>query len=383
MELLKGRLENIPPAQFESELDTLRSLFNCPLRLVDSSDKSLPPEEFVFGMGGGPPHNRPPRGGHIYIPLKKIGKVLIMGPMPDMPPPEAKFYIILVSIVLCIVGIAGFIMVAPVARNLRMLETAASHFGKGNLDSRAPVKSRDTVGSVARQFNLMAESIQKMIQRERQLLQSVSHELRTPIARIRFSLDMLTTAGTPEEKWQRIQEIDGEIGEIDRLVGELLDYNRLHSEPVSLNKQSFPLRPVLEEVIKRLQDFRPKVEIEIGFASDVHYQISADKSLFKRAIQNLIANAIRYANSRVVINYHREDNAAIIEICDDGLGIPHEKRELVLKPFYRVDQSGSKESGGVGLGLAIVSRIIGLHQGRLDIGEAENGGARFTTTWPD
>jgi two-component system sensor histidine kinase RstB len=113
------------------------------------------------------------------------------------------------------------------------------------------------VGSVAQQFNLMADRIQRLIQRERQLFQSVSHELRTPIARIRFSLNMLNDAETREEQWRRVQEIDGEICEIDQLVGELLDFNRIQSESTPLDLQPVSVRPLLEEVVRRVHDFRP------------------------------------------------------------------------------------------------------------------------------
>jgi two-component system sensor histidine kinase RstB len=387
MELVRNRLENIPPSQIVSELDTLRRLFNFSMNLVDTSDNSIPADAVFIGRDGGrpigePPHGPPPRGGLLYMPLKNIGKVLVMGPMNDGPKPETKFFIILVSVILVIVGIAGFLIVAPVARNLRALEIAASHFGDGDFDSRAPIKSRDIVGSVARQFNIMADRIQQMIQRERQLLQAVSHELRTPIARIRFGLDMISD-GTPEERENRIREIDGEITEIDQLVGELLDYNRLQSGSVSLNLQEISVRTVVEEVIKRLHDFRPELEVNLHFGNNQPCLLTADMLLFRRAIQNLVANALRYAEKQVIIDCYRLDDATIVEIGDDGPGIPIESRELVLKPFYRVDQSGSKESGGAGLGLAIVDQIIGLHGGSIKVDVSKKGGALFITQWPD
>jgi signal transduction histidine kinase len=385
VEYVKNRLDNIPPAQFESELDSLRGLFNYPFRLVDSPNYSPPPEAFMPGPDGMMAGRREPdRDRLIHVPLRNAGKILIMGPIPGGPQGlDTKFLIILVSFVLGIVGVAAFLIVAPVARNLRALETAATKFGRGNLDSRAVVRSRDIIGSVSQQFNIMAESIQQLIQRERQLLQSVSHELRTPIARIRFSLDMLDTAGTPEEKQRRIQEIDDEISEIDHLVGELLDYNRFQSQQMPFDKQAIPIQAVFEEVIKRLQEFRPEVTIEISPLSESNCLVQADRILFRRAMQNLVANAIQYAKSRVVVEYRREGRVSIVDVRDDGPGIPPDKREQIMKPFYRVDQSGSRESGGVGLGLAIVSRIIELHGATITVGDAEGGGACFETRWPD
>jgi len=384
VELLRDRLERVPPSELDRVIDSLRILFDFPLRLADSSDiASLGPpavrefrDDVMRGQGGPGPRL-------IHLPLRQAGRFLIAGPMPVMPTADKRLLVLLVSLVLVIVGVAGFLMVAPVARNLRSLEMAALHFGEGHLDSRAVVRSRDAVGRVADRFNRMAESIQQLIHRERQLLQSVSHELRTPIARIRFSLDMLANAGTRHETDRRISEIDGEISEIDLLIGELLDFNRLQSESVPLDRQAVAVRPILEDVVRRLHDFRPEIDVGIDLAPDDQCTVMADRLLFRRAIQNLVANALRYATSRVTIKCTRADRAAVVEICDDGPGIPADEREHILKPFYRVDQSGSKESGGAGLGLAIVSRIIELHDGSLDIGDAGSTGARFTTRWPD
>ncbi len=384
IELLKHRLEYVTPTQIESELDSLKVLLDFPVRLVDSGDRSLPGElgsrEIVArnvgeGFGGGRQM--------FFVALRNTGKVLVMGPTPGPPSPDTRSIVILVSLVLMIVGVAGFVMISPLVRNLKALEMATSRFGDGNLDSRAVAKPGDVVGSVAQQFNLMADRIQRLIQRERQLLQSVSHELRTPIARIRFSLDMLNDAETREEQQRRAQEIDGEICEIDQLVGELLDFNRIQSESTPLDLQTVPVRPLLEEVVRRLHDFRPAVGIEIVSGDEAQCLARVDRLLFRRAIQNLVSNALRYARGQIVVRYSREQSATLVEVCDDGPGVPPEQHEQIMQPFFHSDDRSDKESGGVGLGLAIVRRIVALHGGSITIENAEIGGARFLTRWPD
>ena len=384
IELLKHRLEYVTPTQIESELDSLKVLLDFPVRLVDSGDRSLPGElgsrEIVArnvgeGFGGGRQM--------FFVALRNTGKVLVMGPTPGPPSPDTRSIVILVSLVLMIVGVAGFVMISPLVRNLKALEMATSRFGDGNLDSRAVAKPGDVVGSVAQQFNLMADRIQRLIQRERQLLQSVSHELRTPIARIRFSLDMLNDAETREEQQRRAQEIDGEICEIDQLVGELLDFNRIQSESTPLDLQTVPVRPLLEEVVRRLHDFRPAVGIEIIAGDEEQCLARVDRLLFRRAIQNLVSNALRYARGQIVVRYSREQSATLVEVCDDGPGVPPEQHEQIMQPFFHGCDCNDKESGGVGLGLAIVRRIVALHGGSITIENAEIGGARFLTRWPD
>ena len=384
IELLKHRLEHVAPTQIERELDSLKVIFDLPVKLVDSGDGSLPGElglrEIIVrdvgeGFGGGRQM--------FFVALRNTGKVLVMGPTPGPPSPDTRSIVILVSVVLIIVGVAGFVMISPLVRNLKALEMATSRFGDGDLDSRAVAKPGDVVGSVGRQFNLMADRIQRLIQRERQLLQSVSHELRTPIARIRFSLDMLNDAQTREEQQRRVQEIDGEICEIDQLVGELLDFNRIQSESTSLDRQTVPVRPLLEEVVRRLHDFRQAVAVEIIAGDEEQCMARVDRLLFRRAIQNLVSNALRYARGQIVVRYSREQSATLVEVCDDGPGVPPGQHEQIMQPFFHGGDRSDKESGGVGLGLAIVRRIVALHGGSITIDDAEIGGARFLTRWPD
>jgi signal transduction histidine kinase len=394
---IRERLDAIPADKLPQQIEILRKVVDYPIQLVDFNDTLVPdwvgkmdgpdgefrpgrPPDEEFRPGGGP-QGEPSR--MAYIPLRQAGKVLVMGPMPEPGKPDSTALALLIGLTLVVATAAVFIIVAPVARNLKLLEVAAGKFGDGDLTARAPVKSRDAVGSVSKRFNLMADSIELMIQRERQLLQSVSHELRTPIARIRFNLDMLSGTDSKEEREERAREIDNEIGEIDQLVGELLDYNRYHSDSVKLTLETIDVGPALKEVEQRLQDFRPEISIAILGKVGDSTTLKADRLLFRRAVQNLVMNALRYAREGVTISYARTTGGTVVEIADDGPGVPVGEREHILKPFYRSDQSRAKGTGGVGLGLSIVSRIIELHNGTLSIDDAAGGGAKFTTFWPD
>lgn len=382
VELIHDRLEMTEPDRQEQVLDSLAGLFDFPLRLVDSRSAEWADGRYKIQAKrapGGPSG----QGETFAVTLRNSERVLIVGPTPPPPRPSARQIALLVVLVLAITGFAGFLMIAPLVRDLRKLEQAASRFGDGELNSRVETKSRSAVAIVARQFNRMAESIQKLILRERQLLQSVSHEMRTPIARIRFSLEMLRAAKTPEEQRKRVDEIDGEIGEVDQLVGELLDYNRVHGEGTALKRQQVVVREVLEEVVQRSQNFRSAIEIEIRAEGDTECKASIDRMLFRRAIENLVANALRFAAEEIVIAYRKDEATVIVEVSDDGPGIPEQERELIMMPFYRGEERRERESRGVGLGLAIVKRIVELHGGSIRIEVAAIGGAKFATVWPE
>lgn len=381
-EFLAAQLDKMPLEQAVRTIDSLQKALHHPLRLVDLSDADVQ-REMLAEADPGMHRPWPPDRHIVYVVLPDLKKILIFGPVMDVPRTEIGRLLRLVALVLIIAGAAGFIMVAPVARNLRALETAALQFGQGELNSRASVQTRDAVGSVARCFNQMADSIQQLIQRERQLLQSVSHELRTPISRIRFSLTMLNDAATQEEREQRSKEVDGEITEIDRLVGELLDYNRFQSESFRLKKESFAVFPVLQNAAKRLQDFRSEVKLDINPLGDPDSTVFADQLSFRRTIENVLSNCLRFASTQVTIDYFQENSATIVRVSDDGPGISEDKREQVFVPFFQGESSRDADNPqGVGLGLAIVKRILELHKGTIKIDKADIGGARFTTRWP-
>jgi signal transduction histidine kinase len=384
---LGDRLDSMRVSDLQTEIDSLAPFIGYSLSLVPLDAPEIPDEfrydpdmKYYFRPPGPGPHREEQPA---FIKLKKAKMVLMIERKPMMQKPPTGTLIIIVGLLLIIVGSAAFIMVAPVLRDLKRLETATTAFGKGDFNSRASVSSHDAVAPVASQFNVMASSIQGMIERERQLLQAVSHELRTPISRIRFSLDLLRNTAHEPDRLRRMQEIDGEVIEIDALVGELLDYNRFSSGVVTINREQHAVKPMLETVIERLRDFRADIEISVIHPTDEPCIVFADQVSFRRAIQNILLNALRYAQHKVIIKYQHREDAVWVEISDDGKGIPQAERERVLQPFVRVDDSRSKESGGVGLGLAIVSRIIQLHGGSVKIEQAEIGGAKFITCWPD
>jgi signal transduction histidine kinase len=413
--LLRDWLNGLSPDQIPNALDSLTPVLGHSLTLVPESDTSVSalgwdtlkddimfergrPRERDRQMDSGrmPMSDRPPGPGQMmdrrrpfgsprpdaYVRLQSAHQVLILRPSGG-PKPTARSLVILITVVLVISLVAGFIMVAPMVRNLKKLQTATSRFGQGDLNARASVRARDAVGSVAGQFNVMADGIQRQIERERELLQAVSHEMRTPIARIRFSLDMLKTSESEADRNRRMQEIDDEIVEIDALVGELIDYNRLRSSTMMLNRESLEVGPMLEETVERLKELRRDVTVRLVPSPEEPCMIVADRPALRRVIQNLLLNALRYAKSQAVIQYGRQGDAVRIDVSDDGPGIPESERQRVFEPFVRVDDSRSKESGGVGLGLAIVNRIMKLHGGSIQVDQADIGGAHFVTIWPD
>jgi len=280
-----------------------------------------------------------------------------------------------------VVGLTGFFLSAWLVRRLRRLERAAVSFGQGDLSARALPDSRDALGSLARRFNDMAQRLQRLIENQRLLLQAVSHELRTPTARIRFGLEMLAGATTETEKQERIASIDDDLAELDDLVQELLVFNRFEDGAAPRQIEPIPVASTVREIADRLEHFGTDLRLTIT-DQQPPCEVACDLRAFGRAMQNLLQNAMRYAASEVTVACRREDQRVVLELSDDGPGIPDVDRQRVLEPFARVEDSRSRESGGAGLGLAIVQRIVTAHGGSITIDQTEAGGARVITSWP-
>ena len=285
---------------------------------------------------------------------------------------DVFFFGILVAILLGI-GVAVYFLVHPFERRIYALSDAAERFGKGDLSSRAPVVKGHAVADLARSFNGMADRIEGMFDGQRELLRSVSHELRTPLARIFFLLDQLKGNRVSGDQNADIQRIERSVYELNDLVEELMDFARLdqgisHRTEIDVDAQMRELREMVAELRR---------DISVDIDSE-HLMVWANETHFRRALTNLVTNAVRHARHHIWIMGKKVDDMAHISVEDDGCGIPEHLREKVFEPFYRVDEN----SNSTGLGLAIVKRIVMQNEGQVQVEDRAQGGARFTLMFP-
>jgi two-component system sensor histidine kinase RstB len=216
----------------------------------------------------------------------------------------------------------------------------------------------------------------------------VSHELRTPPARIRFALDLLAEAEDAGERQAHVRSIDEDLTEIDQLVDELLTYLRLETDAPPLEPEVFDAVAVVRALAGRTNGLGGGLAGERDIAVEVRaspgLEVLANRKYFRRAIENLLTNALRHARTRVRIEVTLmgDGDGVSVVVADDGAGVPADARERIFEPFASLDESRSKRLGGIGLGLAIVTRIMAWHGGRVTVGDADLGGALFTTWWP-
>jgi len=281
-----------------------------------------------------------------------------------------------------IVAIALLLPIALWSRRhwqgLQSLSRMADEFGAGKLSARARLERSDVVYPLAERINHMAGRIEDLMESQRSLLHSVSHELRTPIARLEFALELLDARAKDPDLSKRIAAMEGDLSELNNLVKELLDMSKLDSAR-SLQGASVDLASLLLECVATLPPSAQEVASEL---TDDLGTVEADARLLSRAVGNLLRNAQKYAQGKIVLSARRAADGVEIAVDDNGPGIPPEERERVFEPFYRLDRSRDRATGGFGLGLSIAHKAVALHGGTVRVDASALGGARFVIKLP-
>ena len=282
-------------------------------------------------------------------------------------------YILFIAIALSL-AIPVYLWMRPHWRDLSTLETAAKNVRKGDLATQVQLNPRSDVQPIGLAFNQMTRSIQELIARQDTLIHDIAHEVRTPLARLRYRLAL---QDTPDPATAQMQD---DIDDIDSLIEELLLRARIDSSPA--DRQSFPALAWLNErVAQAALNAAPHLMWQ-AHAEPSSGMIQADAILITRALDNLLNNAKRFAQTTVIVRWTASADHQQLTVEDDGYGIPIEQRTHVFQPFMRLDNSRTRATGGHGLGLAIVASIAKAHGGHAHVTDSPLGGALFSIQWP-
>jgi signal transduction histidine kinase len=265
--------------------------------------------------------------------------------------------------VLIIISVLYSFVAVRIVSSLRAISRAAERFGQGELDARVePATRRDEIGDLARTFNSMADHIRMLVSSQRRLLQDVSHELRSPLARLAFAAELARAA---PDRDAAIDQIKKQLNCLTDLVAGLLQLTRAEGEPAAATSDQVVLDAVVQEVVATcaLQAEERRCQLIVrGSASQV---CRGDRILVTRAVDNVLRNAIQHSlpDGLVEIVITDETGWVFVAIRDYGCGVPEPMLSRIFEPFFRVDDSRQHSTGGVGLGLAIVQRIVEVHHG--------------------
>ncbi|HYN37309.1 MAG TPA: ATP-binding protein [Actinomycetota bacterium] len=270
---------------------------------------------------------------------------------------------------------------------LREMAAATRAMAKGEYDRRVTASSRDEVGELARAFNRMASDLAEIDRVRRDLIANVSHELRTPISALQAVLENLVD-GVAAPETATLESALGQVERLGRLVTQLLDLSRLESGVSSLQQEIFEVRPLLVQAVEEA-----RVHAERGVAKDVSLKVdvaptdlrlTADPERVYQIASNLLTNALRHspADGEVIVRARGSSRNVVIEVLDQGPGIPEDEATRVFERFYRSDAARSSSDGGTGLGLAIARWIVDLHGGDIRVETAQPHGCRMVVELP-
>lgn len=272
---------------------------------------------------------------------------------------------------------ALYFLVRKLTKPIQHLTTVAKKLGQGDLSVRADHHLPPPMNTLATGFNTMADQLDETLQEQQVLIGAIPHELRSPLAKIRFALDMTRKQNNVEALRENIENMDAYVDEMQQAIDEILELNRLqdHSKNERSNFKLCSLIGLLTESLTTESS-------NISFTIDCdEVTTTANGVLIKRALQNVLSNAQRHAKSAIHIKAWQEASETIIQIDDDGKGIPSKKYNEVFMPFATLDSSRNRKTGGIGLGLSIVKMIMKKHHGKISASQSELGGARFELRW--
>ncbi|MBM3104372.1 two-component sensor histidine kinase [Pseudomonas sp. P66] len=271
----------------------------------------------------------------------------------------------------------------PHWRDLERLKATARSLGQGQLSERTQIPASSNIAELAQVFDTMAQDVERLLTQQRELLNAVSHELRTPLTRLDFGLVLLFDEVPPNCR-KRLLELVGHVRELDELVLELLSYSRLQNADQARERVEVSLLELVDSILGSFAEELDGRGIEWQVRADDNLpRFILDPRLTARAVQNLVRNAMRYCDRQLLLRLSLDSEGhCLLTVEDDGIGIPPDQRELIFQPFYRLDRSRDRATGGFGLGLAISRRAIEGQGGTLTVAQSALGGAQFRIRLP-
>src|SRR5215831_5527708 len=340
--------------------EVVRLLMTRPYRRPNSPPANLKPMQLTAILTG--PENEEYRLQFVRAPVSFLGLLMWPGTQAAV-----------ISIALIAVAATSLLLARYLSSPIVRLQKASRSLAAGALDTRVgkPVTRRkDEVGTLARDFDAMAERIQALVTDKETLLRDVSHELRSPLARIRMALAQRRADQAAQPDLERIER---EAEKLDELVGHVMTLSRLRTATAP-RRDVVRLDSLVAEVVEDARFERPEAKLEYSASGDV--TLRGDPDGLKSAVENVVRNALVYGDPTKPIEVRLEASAneATVRVLDRGPGVPPAELAKIFEPFFRADKSRDHAHGGQGIGLAITERVMELHAGNVEARNREGGG---------
>ena len=260
--------------------------------------------------------------------------------------------------------------VGRVSRRLRRLTSAAESISEGDFDVEVASKRTDELGRLSRAVQRMANRLDDYLKGQKRFLGDIAHELCSPLARLRMSVGVLEQK-IPSGSRQDLDSLNEEAEELSQLINELLDFSKASIAVDSLPAHDIIVAPLLAQLSER-DGMGGKVDIQCP----PDLRVTANTDLLRRALGNVLRNALRYAGDGgpIELRAEKKGKSVIIEVRDRGPGIPEDWLERIFEPFTRPEKARTREAGGAGLGLAIAQTCVEGMGGRIRAENRSGGG---------
>ncbi|MBS1955983.1 MAG: HAMP domain-containing histidine kinase [Cyanobacteria bacterium SZAS-4] len=283
---------------------------------------------------------------------------------------DFRFLLFTASLILVLSLLFWWPFVHQIARSVGELTAVTQKIADGKFDARIKGNRQDELGRLGDAVNIMAEKLNEYVFAQKRFLADVSHELFSPLARLHMALELLESC-KPEDSSRHFKEINEEIDEMKSLITELLAYAKAGLVQSEKQLVKVDLKPIFEDLISKFSD-----QMDIKVTLDPVSTVEGDATLLSRSLSNIIRNSIRYAGEAgpLTIQSRREGTDLLVSICDCGPGVPDETLKFLGQPFFRPEFSRNRNSGGFGMGLAIVKSCIEACNGTVMLSNIATGG---------
>ena len=285
-----------------------------------------------------------------------------------------------------VVAVGVILIYLLVGRTLAPLEALTRQIRERTAeDLDKPLEISGSSGEVvelAQAFNQMSRRLDQVFIMQKNFSHNAAHEFRTPLAVLKTRIGLLRKKGdmSPQAVQEFVRTVEGEVDRLSAIVGSLLELTNLEQNG---REEQVAADGLLREVTEEMTVQARARQISLLLVADP-CEVTGNRALLRQAVSNLVENAVKYSpdGSKVQLIARREEDFVILEVTDQGPGIPRELLERVFEPFFRVDDARSRQQGGAGLGLALVRAIVEAHGGTVCVEENDGGGSRFVVKLP-
>ncbi|MGO5049540.1 sensor histidine kinase [Dysosmobacter sp. Sow4_B12] len=289
------------------------------------------------------------------------------------------------AVIAVMVLVLSMVLSRALTRKIGRLLTAIRQVREGAYSHRAEIPGRDEIAQIGQEFNSLTDRLQKTENARRRFVSDASHELKTPLAAIRLLTDSILQTEDIDAATTRefVADIGQEAERLSRITEDLLRLTRLDSGVLDPPARVDVL-PVLEQVMRMMSLVAQERRVDLTYEAAGACTVMATRDEIHQVIYNLTDNAVKYsgAGGAVQVSLRKEGEWVVLEVADNGPGIPETDIDRVFERFYRVDKARSRSAGGTGLGLSIVRDTVEKRGGAVDAANRPGGGAVFTARWP-